>query len=104
MASRASKAKIHKIEGNYIVSPSQHEEGRTELTEEQRDKVDQLSKLITGYYDNFFTLACSYNPKGYIDIFHSQFDLKLKDNMLEPHQQQEVLRILNELRLEFGVE
>ncbi|GIP29124.1 hypothetical protein J23TS9_42540 [Paenibacillus sp. J23TS9] len=103
MAQRDSKPKINKIEDTYVISPSQYEEGRTELADDQRVKVDQLSKLITGYYDNFFTLADSYTPRSYLDIIHSQLNLRVKDNMMEPHKRLEALRILEELRQELGI-
>jgi hypothetical protein len=104
MAKRDSKPKINKIEDKYVISPSQYEEGQTELADDQRVKVDQLSKLITGYYDNFFTLARSYTPRSYLDIIRSQLDLRVKDNMMEPQERLEALRILEELRQALGIE
>lgn len=104
MESRKSKTNLHNIENNFNDSKKLLEKGKTELTETQRLKVNQLSILITGYPDNFFNLALSYNPKGYFNAIHSQFVLKVQDKMIEPHQQQEVLRLLGELRSEYGID
>lgn len=104
MAKRESKLKINKIQDNYVVSESEFEEGRTELTENQRAKVEQLSKLITGYYDNFINLPFNYSPRGLLDVIRYQFNIKENNQEVSPHEQREVLEVLSELRQLFGIE
>ncbi|WP_059040623.1 hypothetical protein [Paenibacillus rubinfantis] len=90
--------------GKYIITESEYENGKTELSEEQSEMVERLSKLLTGYPENFNTLPRNYSPSGFIGVLNDQVKLKVDQRELDAPEQLMAFRLLEDLRKSLGVE